>query len=157
MNVLRGRERRKARARRPHGPSSSLSGPDKIADKPHWITIGLGLLSPMISSIAIVVALLAFEASRGAARVANRADLVIRDSMIRHDVYREQGNAVVVIDTHQFDILNRGKAPVEVIRMVASRRLVAGWIPGKDAQRQVSGNIYRHEFPWRGQLDAVSG
>src|SRR6266403_1655562 len=54
---------------------SPVSASEKVADKPHRITIRIGILSPAIAVIATIIALLSFWNSQRSMKVGQRAYL----------------------------------------------------------------------------------
>jgi hypothetical protein len=73
MGWLRGRERRKAREKKARAASGELPGPEKIADRPHRMTVLLGALSPTLALAALAVSLATLWFNRESLEVAQKA------------------------------------------------------------------------------------
>lgn len=97
-------------------PCSLGSTPGKVAAKPHWITICLGLLSPLIAIVAVWIAIRSLGTSQQSMKVGQRAYLT-------YQVTVTNGNQVVealrkdkdFFLTYQVMVTNMGNTPADSI------------------------------------------
>lgn len=97
-------------------PCPPKSPPGKISDRPHWITILLGLVSPSIAIAALVIAWGSWETSQRSMKVGQRAYL-------EYEVAVTNGNQIVealhadrdFFLTYQVTVTNMGNTPADSI------------------------------------------
>ena len=97
-------------------PCPPTSTPEKVADKPHPLTVRLGLVSPAIAFVALLVAFLSLWTSCQAMKVGQRAYLT-------YQVAVTNGNQVLEalrVDkdfflTYQVTVTNMGNTPADSI------------------------------------------
>jgi hypothetical protein len=97
-------------------PRPPISTPEKVADRPHWITICVGLLSTLIAVVAVLIALSSLETSQRSMKVGQRAYLT-------YQVAVTNGNEIVealrtdkdFFLTYQVMVTNMGNTPADPI------------------------------------------
>jgi hypothetical protein len=107
----------------------------KIADRPHWITIGIGVLSPLLAVVAVFISYKALGTSDKTLKVANRAyvalvggTMVFSDfgTVVNEDKGISTGYLVVRLDLSA-SIQNAGNSPAEAGTFRPKYRLPPGW------------------------------
>lgn len=105
------------------------------ADRPHWITIAIGCLSPLLACLALVISVLSLRATHDSVRIANRAYVDVIGGNLRFSDYgytqqEEKPNSgahcVVRMDITA-TIQNAGNSPASVGKVAPRYRLPKGW------------------------------
>jgi hypothetical protein len=126
MNWMRGRERRKARAKK--SASRSLPGPEKVADRPHGLTILTTSVTAVAALSALAFSFRSFEISSESLRASQRAVSVSERSLVlgqrayasvkngTADVRRLLGNedGAEFLVSFRFDVVNFGNIPAYI-------------------------------------------
>ena len=97
-------------------PPQSKRTPEKVADRPHAITVWLGLISPAIALVALLVAFGSLWTSQRSMKVGQRAYLTYQVSVTNGNLVLEALHADKdFFLTYQVTVSNMGSTPADSI------------------------------------------
>lgn len=138
--MTQGIERRRARLKQ-----------HRVADRPHAITIALGILGPLSALIALVVtasiaysswrtATQSLEVAQSNMKVGQRAYLFIENSHSRLLLVKARrddvGDSLVGAIEQSFTMRNSGRTPATLHNLTLRFRLPLGWWEGTDSRHR---------------------
>jgi hypothetical protein len=103
----------------------------KTADRPHWVTILLGALSPVLAVVAVFISYRALQTSEKTLKVANRAYVALVTGKLHFADYGtaiqgEKGHLIVRMDLTA-TLQNAGHSPASAGPFERRYRLPDGW------------------------------
>ena len=100
----------------PQAPCLPASTPEKVADRPHPITVHLGLVSPAIAIVALLVAFLGWCTSQWSMKVGQRAYLIYQVAVTNGNQVMEALRADKdIFLNYQVTVTNMGNTPADLI------------------------------------------
>lgn len=112
------------------------AGERRIADRPHHMTIVIGLLSPVLAGVAVIVSILAVHTSERALKIGTRAYVAVlagnlqffNYGIVQHETADNSGgqHCIVRMDLSA-TIQNAGNSPASAVSFKEHYRLPKGW------------------------------
>jgi hypothetical protein len=128
----------------------------KIADRPHWITIVLGLVSPLLAGVALIISLESLHTSERTLEVGQRAYVAIQNKKITFSriipgpppapssAVRPSGGEIqtrleqIATMDVSITLANSGNTPAEFTRFTPTfKQLPQGWTLNKKAWQPI--------------------
>lgn len=152
-------KRRKLAAFR--GRKKRAGVPRKVADRPHWLTVIIGLVSPALALVAIGISLNSLAVSERNMKVGQRAYLTIRNAraltgLLFGDLPLAKPACQLGV-VHLYEVHNLGRTPGSVVGNVQSVTYPDEWIDVAKSVRQRYGLEQIDEGNgWRGAVSQDS-
>jgi hypothetical protein len=100
------------------GKAALIAPPQKVADRPHWITMCLGISPLLVAIVSVGIALQSLSTNRQAMKVAQRAYLtyqvtVTNGSELVEDIRADKDSFFL---NYQITVVNMGNTPADSIK-----------------------------------------